>query len=103
MIFYKDIKEEISSLENIIKSNNIEFKFLGKKMPNPVIYKRLKIKKKKYLNNEKESENYEEEIDYEYYRKRPIEELKEILNDKELPCDVYANLYKIYSKKLRKQ
>ena len=103
IIFYKDIKEEISSLENIIKSNNIEFKFLGKKLTNPVIYKRLKKKKKKYLNNEKESENYEEEIDYEYYRKRPIEELKEILNDKELPCDVYANLYKIYSKKLRKQ
>ena len=103
MAFYKNIKEEISYLENIIKSNNIEFKFLGKKMPNPIIYRRLKIKRKKILIDAKESENYEEEIDYEYYRKKPIEELKKILNDEELPFDVYAKLYKIYSKKLRKQ
>lgn len=104
MINFKDITEEISYLEKIIISNNIQFTFLGKKESSPFSYEGLITRKKrKYLLDVKESENYEEEIDYEYYSKKPIEELKKILSDENLPFDAYVKLYKIYSKKFRKQ
>ena len=47
MINFKDITEEISYLENIIKSNNIQLTFLGKKSSTPFFYEGLKTKKKK--------------------------------------------------------
>ena len=103
-INFKDITEEISYLEKLIISNNIQFTFLGKKESSPFSYEGLITRKKrKYLMDVKKSENYEEEIDYEYYSKKPIEELKKILKDENLPYDVYIKLYKIYSKKFRKQ
>lgn len=102
MINFKDITEEISYLENVIKLNNIQFSFLGKKSASPVFYEGLKTKRKKIMDT-KESENYEEEIDYEYYSKRSITELKKILFGEKLPCDAFAKLFMIYLKRIRKQ
>ena len=106
-VVFGGVEEEIDNFEKIIINNKIEFKYTSKKRERDynefVGINTIKKKKKKLSKISEESESeYEEEIDYEYYWKRPYNELKLLAEDKNTPFKVVAFLHRILRKKLRK-